>query len=171
MITVNLTTTLKGKDCCLTGNLYFMKKLTAVILLLILVISCTSNTIYKKPNDLISEDLMVNLIVDMQIANSARNTKNKEGIRKLEYMPLVYEKFGIDSARFARSNFYYSTKIDDYSKLLKKVKAKLENMERDFSEQVEIQDSIKNIGNIKYQHLKEREKVEKEMIDKSGIVK
>ncbi len=119
-----------------------MKKFIPFILLLTFVFSCTSNTIYKKPNDLISEDLMVDLILDMQIANGARNSKNKEGKRILEYMPLVYEKYGIDSARFAKSNFYYSTVIDDYTKILRRVKSRLDIMEKEFDVLVKIQDSL-----------------------------
>lgn len=126
-----------------------MKKFTSILLLLFFVFSCTSNTIYKKPKDLIAESLMVDLIVDMQIANGARNIKTKEGTRMKEYMPLVYEKYGIDSARFARSNFYYSTKIDDYSKLLRKVQEKLEKIEKELNKQVDIQDSIKNANRKK----------------------
>lgn len=85
---------------------------------------------------------MVDLILDMQIANGARNSKNKEGKRILEYMPLVYEKYGIDSARFARSNFYYSTVIDDYTKILRKVHSRLEIMEKEYNGLVKIQDSL-----------------------------
>ena len=137
-----------------------MKKITLILLLLVFVFSCTSNTIYKKPEDLIAENLMVDLIVDMQIANGARNVKNKKGVRVKEYMPLVYEKYGVDSARFARSNFYYSTKIDDYNKLLKKVQARLEKLEKEFSRQVEIQDSIKRAKKVES---KKDQKIKKEM--------
>ena len=119
-----------------------MKKTTPFILLLIFVFSCTSNTIYKKPDDLISEDLMVDLILDIQIANEAKNNKNSQEKRILNYMPLVYKKYGIDSARFARSNFYYTTDIDNYTKLLKRVQVKLKLMEKEYDRLIKMQDSL-----------------------------
>jgi len=134
-----------------------MKKTTPFILLLIFVFSCTSNTIYKKPDDLISEDLMVDLILDIQIANEAKNNKNSQEKRILNYMPLVYKKYGIDSTRFARSNFYYTTDIDDYTKLLKRVQAKLELMEKEYEHLINVQDSLhpnKNRKPLKENHSK-----------------
>lgn len=115
-------------------------------LLFLLVISCTSNTIYKKPANLISEEQMVDLIFDIQLANGARNIKNKDGKRLIEYMPLVYEKYGIDSAQFAQSNFYYSTKIDDYTKLLKKVQTRLAKMEKEYDAKVQLNDSLNKVN-------------------------
>lgn len=120
-----------------------MRKLSAILLVLACIISCTSNTIYKEPDDLINKGLMIDLILDIEIANASRNLVNTKGVRVAEYMPLVYEKFGIDSARFTRSNFYYSTKIDDYSKMLQEVQKKLETMQKELETVKNIQDSIK----------------------------
>ena len=73
-------------------------------------VSCTSRTIYKKPNDLIPKDQMIDLWTDIYIAQwQARAIKNKKLERKVNYMPLVYNKFNIDSVRFMRSNIYYTS--------------------------------------------------------------
>jgi len=119
-----------------------MKQFIAVILISIFIISCTSNTIYKKPENLISKDLMVDLLVDMQLALGAKTIKNKDGNRKVEYMHLVYEKYGIDSAQFSKSNFYYTTNIDDYNKILKKVKKRLGEMKKKFEFEQVLKDSL-----------------------------
>ena len=73
--------------------------------------SCTSNTIYKKPKDLISQEQMVDLLVDMQLAVGAKVVKNIEEKRS-NYMPLVYEKYNVDSGQFARSNSNYGADQD-----------------------------------------------------------
>ncbi len=119
-----------------------MKQFITVILILIFIISCTSNTIYKKPENLISKDQMVDLLVDMQLALSAKTVKNKDGKRKIEYMHLVYEKYGIDSTRFSTSNFYYTTNIDDYNKILKKVKKRLDGMKKEYETEQNLKDSL-----------------------------
>lgn len=119
-----------------------MKQFIIIIFLLVFISSCTSNTIYKKPENLISKDQMVDLLVDLQLALGAKAVKNKDGKRKVEYMHLVYEKYGIDSTRFSESNFYYTTNIDDYNKILKKVKKRLDNMKKEYELKQTQKDSL-----------------------------
>lgn len=90
-----------------------------------LLVSCTSRTIYKKPDDLIGKNQMIQLWTDIYIANSASSIKNEKLDTKVNYMPLLFEKYGIDSARFMRSNVYYTSRIEDYEKMFKKVEDNL----------------------------------------------
>ncbi len=99
-----------------------------ILIILTLFVSCTSNTIYKKPDDLIPKDLMVDLLADMYIANAAKNVKTNFGERNIDYMPYVYEKYGVDSLRFHNSNVYYMSRLNDYEKIYQKVAAKLQVM-------------------------------------------
>lgn len=141
-----------------------MKKATLFLGLIILVLSCTSNTIYKKPDDLIQKDLMIELIGQMQIANAARSTKNLNDERSIEYMALVYRKYGIDSARFARSNFYYSTKIDEYKKMMQSVKLDLEQLKNFQDSIVKELDSIKRAKHRALTIKKRKDKLLKDSI-------
>lgn len=124
-----------------------MKKLIYILFVLLFVISCTSNTIYKKPENLITESEMVDLLVDMQIAIGGRSARNNEAKYTIDYMPFVYEKYGIDSARFAQSSYYYSTDIDNYNKILTRVKNKLVKMREANDLLVEEKDSIDKAEN------------------------
>lgn len=121
-----------------------MKTFLQTVFIIVFIVSCTSNTIYKRPDDLISQDEMVDLIYDIQIAFGAKSSRNKNGDYGVNYMPLVYEKYQIDSARFARSSFYYSTRPDLYSKLMRKVKERLEKEEKLIEDQVRELDSIQD---------------------------
>jgi hypothetical protein len=105
--------------------------------------SCTSNTIYEKPKDLIPKDTMVAVITDLYIASAARNLKNNKFQKGVNYIPLVYNKYGIDSLRLKRSNFYYTTKVDEYQKLLEKVKANLEGTKKIYTDKRRVKDSIR----------------------------
>lgn len=102
-----------------------MKKLYFLLLVLLIFVSCTSNTIYKKPKDLIPKDTMVMLLEDLFIASSTRSIKNKFLQKNIEYSYLVYEKYKIDSTRFQKSNFYYTTNIEEYNEMLKRVEDNL----------------------------------------------
>jgi len=123
-----------------------MKHLTILFLFSIFLFSCTSNTIFKKPDNLIPKDSMIDLLVDIQIANAAKSGKNLDGNFGINYMPLVYEKYKIDSARFVESSFYYTTDIDHYVKILKTVKARINTLHTENESLLEIEDSIKKAG-------------------------
>nr|WP_299032517.1 DUF4296 domain-containing protein [uncultured Tenacibaculum sp.] len=120
----------------------------AYILIGLLLVSCTSNTIYKKPENLISKDSMVLLLTDMYIASSAKNQKNKFLEREDNYMFLVYEKYKIDTTRFDISNVYYTSQVDEYTEILKKVKRNIDSLATFYKEMKKEQDSIKGKDKI-----------------------
>ena len=103
-----------------------MKRLIFLFSTFIFLSNCTSNTIYKKPADLIPKDSMVILIQQMLIASSSKNVKTINLQRKIDYFPFVYDRFKIDSTRFQKSSFYYISKIDTYTEILAQVKKGLE---------------------------------------------
>ncbi|MGG8497404.1 DUF4296 domain-containing protein [Tenacibaculum sp. TC6] len=118
-----------------------MNKFLSFIVLTFLV-SCTSNTIYKEPKDLIPKDTMIALLTDMYLASSAKNIKNKFLKKESNYMVLVYNKYKIDTIRFDRSNKYYTSKADDYSDMLKKVKKNIDSLDKKYRELQRVKDSI-----------------------------
>jgi len=99
-----------------------MKKLI-FFLAIILLASCTSKTILEKPANLIPRDTMVLILTDLYIAKSASPEKNINNERKINYVPLVYNKYLIDSTRFINSNHYYTSKLEEYDLIFKDVKA------------------------------------------------
>lgn len=105
--------------------------------------SCTSNTIYEKPKDLIPKDSMIFLLRDLYIAAAAKNVKNKNLQSKIGYAPFVFDKYKIDSARFQRSNFYYTSKIDLYRPMLDKVLASLEDDRAEYVATKKARDSVR----------------------------
>ena len=120
-----------------------MSKFFHIALLGLFLINCTSNTIIKKPDNLVSKDEMANILTDMFLASGGENIKNLQLQRKVNYFPLVYEKHQIDSTRFKESNFYYVSRIDDYQEILDKVDKKLKALRKLNQEEMEVRDSIK----------------------------
>ncbi len=117
----------------------------AYLLITVFIFSCTSNTIYKKPKDLIPRDSMVLLIKDMYIATSARHVKNKFSQKKKNYLPLIYQKYKIDSFRFETSNNFYTSKVETYNDLISDVKSLLKKELAIYEGKIKTQDSIKKV--------------------------
>jgi uncharacterized protein DUF4296 len=121
-----------------------MKKVVLFIVLSFLL-SCTSATIYKKPENLIPRDQMVALLTDMYIANSIQRNPNKSGKKNIKYMSLVYKKYNIDSTRFKESNQYYTSNIKLYKAIYQEVLDTIEKLEKKYTRLNQIRDSIKKI--------------------------
>jgi hypothetical protein len=119
-----------------------MSRFISILLLTLLLQGCTSNTIIKKPDDLISKDQMVNLITDMMLATGAEGIRNFEGERNIDYFPLVFAKYNIDSSQFKRSNFYYTSRIDDYEEILNRVDTKLKELRKEYERERILNDSL-----------------------------
>ncbi len=105
-----------------------MKREFFYILLIIFVISCKGKTNFEKPKDLIPEDQMVNIITDLCLAQGATSVNNAEQEKSNKYVFLVYDKYGIDSTRFASSNLYYASNAEEYKKIFTKAYDRLEKM-------------------------------------------
>lgn len=120
-----------------------MKKISTFLFCLLLLTSCISNTIFEKPKDLIPKDTMSLLIQEMVIASSSKFVKNKNLEKKINYMPLVYDRFKIDSNRFQTSNMYYMTKIDIYQQIIEDAKESLNKRKAIFEKLKKERDSIR----------------------------
>lgn len=126
-----------------------MKNSITYLILIVLLASCRSNTIYDEPIDLIPKDTMVMLLKDLYLASSAKSIKNRRQQRKVSYITLVYNKYNIDSLRFNASNLYYTSKIDVYEPMLNEVTELLEKEEVFFKKAKKIKDSLFNDSLVK----------------------
>ena len=122
-----------------------MNKIFYITIIGLLLINCTSNTIIKKPENLIPKNEMVDILTDMFLASGAENIKNIQLERNVNYFPIVYEKYHIDSTQFKESNFYYVSRIDDYEEILRKVDERLQELKKLNEAEISLLDSIKKI--------------------------
>lgn len=120
-----------------------MKTKLAIFLVCVFLSSCTSNTIFDAPKDLIPRDTMSLLLQEMMLATSAKFINNKNKEKNINYMPFVYNKYKIDSTRFENSNFYYMSKIDLYKEILESAKKDIEKKEAVLKEKQSLLDSIR----------------------------
>ena len=144
-----------------------MKHTTIFLIFMTLLASCSSNTIYDEPKDLIPKDSMVLLLKDLYLATSAKSIKNKKQQKKISYTPLVYNTYKIDSLRFSASNFFYTSKVDVYEPMLDQVMALLKKEQVFFTQAKKIKDSIFNDSIKKKKITKDTKEKEFEKFDVS----
>jgi protein-tyrosine-phosphatase len=103
---------------------------------------------------------MIDLLYDMHLAVGTSNLRNKNLEKDRNYMSLVYEKYNIDSTRFAISNIYYTSRVDEYEEMFEEVERRLEELHEMYESE---RDSI----------IKERERkiLNKENLESSSEIK
>ncbi|WP_010134968.1 DUF4296 domain-containing protein [Ochrovirga pacifica] len=94
-------------------------------LLCFVMMACNSNTILKKPKNLIPKEKMATILADTYIAKTARNSKNLNGDRSINYLSYIYQNHQTDSTTFHNSLAYYSANVSEHEEILKKVEARL----------------------------------------------
>lgn len=99
-----------------------MKNCILIFSIFFLVASC-GNSVVPKPNKLIDDDVMVNILYDLALFDAIRNNNSSEnGYTRDQY---VFKKYKIDSLQFAQNNRYYSANVAKYKRMYNKVNQRL----------------------------------------------
>jgi len=120
-----------------------MKKLIYIIICLFF--SCNPSVEKpKKPDNLIPEDKMVDIMYDIFILNSAKGVNKKmlelNGILPKDY---VFEKYSIDSTQFAESNNYYVYDTETYESILNRIAEKIDAKKKEYEALDKVEEAIK----------------------------
>ena len=118
-------------------------------ILIMLIISCSDQS---SPTDLMSEQQMVDFLLDINIINSSRAYRNNSVLNYYNIKDtFLYKKHNIDSIQFVNSNSYYSSKpkkyLKIYSQLQKKMRSIKDSIEIELNKETrEIKDSLSLIN-------------------------
>lgn len=111
-------------------------KYLITIFLSISLFSCNKVNKPPKPENLISKDKMVSILVDLTVFNSAKGTNRiileNNGVTIQEY---IYEKHKIDSIQFKESNDYYAYDLNTYTAIYDRVQDSLEVLKQVYIEE------------------------------------
>lgn len=103
-----------------------MKKVTQILLLLLLGVACSEKVI-EKPEDLIPREKMVNILYDLSLINAGKAIDpialERHSIKPMEY---VFRKYEVDSAQFVRSDLYYAAMPLEYEAIYRELEERLE---------------------------------------------
>ena len=128
--------------------------------LIICLISCDEKLI-EKPDDLIPEDKMVEVLKDLAIVNAAKLTNvtvlQDNGVDPMSY---IFEKYDIDSLQFVESdNYYASLPRGEYERIYKKVESKLVQEVKVIEDAKTVKDSLARMESEKKEDTENVEKV------------
>ncbi|AUS05648.1 hypothetical protein C1A40_09300 [Tamlana carrageenivorans] len=98
-----------------------LKRIILCLGMLLCFMACNRFKGPKKPENLIPQDKMINILIDSKLLSSA-NSANKRTLidSNLDVNTYVYQKYKIDSLQFADSNAYYAFHIDLYDAIYNK---------------------------------------------------
>ena len=97
-----------------------MRKL---FILLILIMSCSNQ---DGPSNLMSEQQMVDFLLDINIINSSRAYRNNSDLNYYNIKDtFLYKKHNVDSLQFVNSNKYYSSNPKQYLRIYSNLQKKM----------------------------------------------
>ena len=112
------------------GNPLEVRKGMLLLMLMITFVSC-KKSVLEKPDNLIEEEMMINILYDLSIIEAIKATNpialDKYGINPSTF---VYQKYKIDSLQLAKSDRYYAVDVDRYSKMFDEVNKRLEEQKK-----------------------------------------
>jgi hypothetical protein len=103
-----------------------MRKLVTIFLLFAILISCQKPAV-SKPDNLINEEVMVDIMYDISILEAMKSQKvvvlESNEINPSTY---IYKKYKVDSLQFANSDKFYASDIKKYKEIFDKVNKRME---------------------------------------------
>lgn len=115
-----------------------MKKLIYIltILLFVVAVSC-EETIVPKPDNLIKEKQMIEMLVDIHLAEATYNKFRYDTIMSnnssVNFYYSVLDKYQVPDTLFERSYVYYASVPKDFEKMYRKVMSILSEQEQELS--------------------------------------
>lgn len=103
------------------------KKIVLLVFGVFFLASCQEKKSTPKPDNLIPEDKMVNILVDLAKINGANNISSKSfKERDIEPKDLIFKKYNIDSLQLVENSNYYADNFKKNKNIYTKVEAILQ---------------------------------------------
>ena len=134
-----------------------MKAIYAILFVIILL-GCQDKVSYEKPEGLIEKAEMIDMLYDMHLAIGTSNIQNTHLEKNRNYMSLVYEKYNIDSTKFAEANLYYTAHIQEYEEIFEEVERRIGNLKEVMEPK---EDSIADTSKSSKEAVRKKDSIEK----------
>lgn len=115
-----------------------MKKILPILLfVLVFVVVACDKPIIPKPDHLIQKDQMIDMLVDMHLAEATHTKFRYDSIMKnntsANFYYSVLNKYEVTDSLFEKSFIYYASNPKDFEKMYRKVVSKLSEKEQELS--------------------------------------
>lgn len=92
----------------------------------LVVVSCSKNPV-PKPDNLLEEETMINILYDISLLQAIDGSMpNKLMEQEIKMDQYIFEKYKIDSTTYRQNQLYYAGDARKYKKIYKKVLERLE---------------------------------------------
>lgn len=114
-----------------------MKKTGIILALLIYMLASCDNSVIKKPDNLVKEKQMIDMLIDIHIAEATYNRMRYDSIVRnsssANFYYSVLEKYETPDSVFEKSFLYYASNPKNFEKMYREVMNKLSETEQSFS--------------------------------------
>ena len=103
-----------------------MRKIILFLAITIAFVSCKEEVI-PKPERLIAQDVMVDIMYDLTILEAIKN-QNPASLDTFKINPRAYifKKYKIDIIQYAKSNIYYASDYNEYKSMFEQISKRLD---------------------------------------------
>lgn len=102
-----------------------MRKIVCLCIAITLLAAC-NKSVAEKPEHLVSEEEMTNILYDMALLQAMKSYNNatltEKGVNSQTY---IFKKYKLDSLQLAQNHTYYASDLDKYSKMVRNVTARI----------------------------------------------
>lgn len=121
-----------------------MKKLQILFLFLILAIFGCEDEVLNKPENLVKEQQMIEMLVDIHLAEATYNRFRYDSIMEnnssINFYYSVLEKYQVPDSVFEQSFVFYASTPKNFEKMYRKVMNNLSQLEQEYSGRKELID-------------------------------
>ena len=115
-----------------------MKKLFIILFLGIVAFIACDEPALEKPENLVKESTMIEMLVDVHLAEATFNNRRHDdsliiNSSSANFYYSILEKYQVPDSVFEKSFVYYSTETKKFEKMYRQVLNKLNEMEQDYS--------------------------------------
>lgn len=113
------------------------KRFQILLLLLVVALAACDKQVVTKPDDLIREKDMIDMLVDVHLAEATYNKFRYDSIMRdnssVNFYYSVLAKYEVADSVFEQSYVYYASQPKNFEKMYRKVMSRLSEMEQSFS--------------------------------------
>lgn len=115
-----------------------MKKISTILFLAVLVVFSCSKPPVEKPENLIEQDRMINILVDVHLAEAAFNSRRHrdslvERSSSTDFYYSILQEHEVQDSVFERSLVFYASQPRQFEKMYRKVMNQLTEIEQEYS--------------------------------------
>ncbi len=130
-----------------------MKRLFAILVIAVLAFAACDNLPVEKPENLIKKGKMIDMLVDIHIAEATYRHMRYDSVFKnsssADFYYSVLEKYQVPDSVFEKSFVFYASTPKSFEKMYRKVMNKLSEKEQQYSgrknELLEFEDDAKKL--------------------------